>query len=159
MYGVHSKLRTCGYSQLASPSDLSIMSPNDRSGGRNVHIYDTNDPDTVLGGLQVTNGVTNANFHSMVEIIFFFSSDYFLRDEGGNPILRDDRPLQPNKYYIVTQGRSLCDHMIKLPQNLSFQVPSLSLMRLHCFVRFRRLPELVSKASGMLFVTEIGGVL
>lgn len=77
-----------------------------RSAGRNIHIYNANEPDTVLGGLYVNNGVTNANF--------FFTSDYFLRDEGGNTILRDDYPLQPNKYYIVTQGRFLRDHMIKL---------------------------------------------
>ena len=40
---------------------------SDRSAGRNVHIYDARDPDVVLGGLTLTNGVTNANFYSMVE--------------------------------------------------------------------------------------------
>jgi hypothetical protein len=110
------------------------MSSVNRSAGRNVHIYDTNDPDTVLGGLYVNNGVTNANFYSMVETIIFFSNDYFLRDEGSNTILRDDHPLQPNKYYIVTQGRFLHDYVIKLPLSLSFQVPSPSPMRLRCFV-------------------------
>jgi hypothetical protein len=70
------------------------MSSVNRSAGRNVHIYNANDPDTALGGLYVNIGVTNANFYSMVEIIFIFSSDYFLRDAGGNTILRDDNPLQ-----------------------------------------------------------------
>ncbi|KAL0639311.1 hypothetical protein Q9L58_001537 [Maublancomyces gigas] len=41
---------------------------SNRSLGRNVHIYNASDP-TELGGLVLTNGVTNANFHSMVEII------------------------------------------------------------------------------------------
>ncbi len=81
------------------------MSSINRSAGRNVHIYDASDPNTALGGLYVNNGVTNANFYSMVEIIFLFSSDYFLRDEGGNTTIRDDHPLRPDKYYIVTQGK------------------------------------------------------
>jgi hypothetical protein len=38
---------------------------------------------TVLGGLILTNGVTNANLNSMVEIIFVFERDYFLRDGGA----------------------------------------------------------------------------
>jgi hypothetical protein len=51
-----------------------------RSAGLDVHIYDANDSATVLGGLSLTNGVTNANFYLMVEIIFIFGSNYFLRD-------------------------------------------------------------------------------
>ncbi|KAF1813960.1 hypothetical protein P152DRAFT_465712 [Eremomyces bilateralis CBS 781.70] len=47
------------------------MPPRNRSLGRDVHIYDVNDRTTVLGGLILTNGVTNANFYSMVEIIVF----------------------------------------------------------------------------------------
>src|SRR5450432_3928157 len=103
------------------------MSSANRSAGRTVHIYDAKDPDTVLGGLYVNNGVTHTNFYSMVEIIFLFSSDYFLRDEDGNTIARDDHPLQPNKYYIVTQGKFLYYYIIKLLLSLSFQVPSPSL--------------------------------
>lgn len=41
------------------------MSAANRSAGREVHIYDANDPATVLGRLILTNGVTNANFYSM----------------------------------------------------------------------------------------------
>jgi hypothetical protein len=83
------------------------MPPGNRSGGRNVHIYDANDPNTVLGGLHVNTGVTNATFHSMVEIIFIFSNNYSLQDEAGNTIERDGHQLQPNKYFIITQGRYL----------------------------------------------------
>jgi hypothetical protein len=78
--------------------------PINRSGGRNVHIYDAKDPDTVLGGLILTNGVTNANFHSMIEIFCIFDSNYVLRDEGGTTIQRDDYSLHPGKYYLLTNG-------------------------------------------------------
>lgn len=78
-----------------------------RSLGRNVHIYDANDPAAELGGLILTNGVTNANFYSMVEIICIFDRDYdyLIRDEGGTTIERDDHLLQPGNYYILTNGK------------------------------------------------------
>ncbi|KAL0634241.1 hypothetical protein Q9L58_006859 [Maublancomyces gigas] len=75
-----------------------------RSLGRDVHIYDTNDPATVLGGLILSNGITNANFYSMVEIIFIFDSDYFLRDANGIIVQRDNHPFHPGNYYILTNG-------------------------------------------------------
>jgi len=81
------------------------MPPADRSAGRNVHIYDANDPDTALGGLILTNGVTNANFYSMVDIICIFDGQYFLRDEGGATIERDCRSLQPGKYLTWCTAR------------------------------------------------------
>lgn len=96
------------------------MPSDDRSVGRNVHIYDAGNPDIALGGLYVNNGVTNASFYYMLEIIFILSSDYYLMDESGNTILRDVHPLQPNKYYLVTQGRFVRDCMIKLLLTLSF---------------------------------------
>ena len=80
------------------------MPPPNRSAGRNVHIYDLNDPDNVLGGLVLTPGVTNANFYSMVEILVIFISTFFLRDDDGTKIERDNHPLQPKKYYIVSGG-------------------------------------------------------
>jgi hypothetical protein len=72
-----------------------------RSEGRNVYIYDAKDPATVLGGLVLTNGVTNANFYSMVEILFVFESTFLLHDEGGITVQRDGHPLQPGNYYIL----------------------------------------------------------
>jgi hypothetical protein len=80
------------------------MPPIDRSFGRNVHIYDANSPNTVLGGLVLTNGVTNGNFYLMVKILIIFTSAFLLRDEAGTEIKKDDRPLQLGKYYIVTTG-------------------------------------------------------
>jgi len=84
------------------------MGRTDRSKGRNVHIYDAKDPTTVLGGLLLTNGVTNANFYSMVEIFVLFTTDFELRDEGDTKLERNDDPLQPGGYYINTAGKFLC---------------------------------------------------
>lgn len=86
---------------------------SNRALGRDVHIYDANDPATVLGGLILTNGVTNANLYSMVEIIFIFERDYFLRDEGDAMVQRDNHPLQPGNYYIVTSGRFFRAYIVK----------------------------------------------
>ncbi|KAI5853023.1 hypothetical protein DFP73DRAFT_523070 [Morchella snyderi] len=63
--------------------------------GCDVHIYDVVDPATVLGGLILTNGVTSASFYLMVEIIFIFDTNYFLRDEGGTTDQIDNYPLRP----------------------------------------------------------------
>jgi hypothetical protein len=92
---------------MSSPTSCSTprwLPPINRSGGRNVHFYDDEDPTTVLGGLILTNGVTNANFYWMVNIIIIFTGTFFLRDEGGSKIEEDDNPFQPGNYYIVTAG-------------------------------------------------------
>ncbi|KAI9879850.1 MAG: hypothetical protein M1830_006873 [Pleopsidium flavum] len=73
-----------------------------RSAGRNVHLYKANDLTEVRGGLVLTNGITNSNFYSMVEILFIFTGTFFLQDERNAPIPRDSNPLQPGNYYIVT---------------------------------------------------------
>jgi hypothetical protein len=86
------------------------MPPANRSAGRNVHIYDINDPTTVLGGLILTNGVTNANFYFMVEIFVISTNPFFLQDEGGIKIEKDGHPLQPGNYYIVASGGFLYNY-------------------------------------------------
>jgi hypothetical protein len=94
------------------------MAPGDRSKWRDVHIYDANDrprairddsteSPKVIGGLILTNGVTNANFYSMVEIIVVFESDFELRDENDAKIERNDDPLQPGKYYIAAKSKTV----------------------------------------------------
>ena len=77
------------------------MPARDRSAGRNVHIYDLNNPTTEIGGLLLLPGITNANFYAMIEIIIMFSSSFFLQDEKETKIERNNHPLQPGKYYIV----------------------------------------------------------
>ena len=81
------------------------MPPRNRSIGRDVHIYDTKDRTTVLGGLILTNGVTNTNFYSMVEILVLFTRNFELQDEGGTKIERNNDPLLPGKYYINATGK------------------------------------------------------
>jgi hypothetical protein len=90
------------------------MAPRDRSRGRDVHIYDAKDPTTVLGGLILTNGVTNTNFYSMVEILVLFMSDFELRDEDDTKIEKNDDPLQPGRYYINAACKFLYNHVVVL---------------------------------------------
>lgn len=78
--------------------------PVNRSVGRDVHIYDTRDPDIILGGLILTRGVTNANLHAMIDIFCIFEVSYILQGEDRTVILRDDNALRPGRYFIVTEG-------------------------------------------------------
>jgi hypothetical protein len=95
------------YNPSDSPSRQTSTNPPtpiDRSTGRNVHIYHAEDPTVVLGGLLVTNGVTNAIFYAMIEILVTFTDHFFLRDEEGTQIEKNNSPLLPGKYYIVSIG-------------------------------------------------------
>ena len=69
----------------------------DHSLGRNVHIYSAHDTSTVIGGLVATDGMTNSNFYSMLEITYVLNKDYKLHYESGTIVKRDDNPLQPGK--------------------------------------------------------------
>ena len=72
--------------------------------GRNVRIYSAEDTNTVFGGLSLTDCITNANFYSMVAIVFIFDSDYTLCSESGTTVQRDNYPPQKGKYFINTAG-------------------------------------------------------
>ncbi|KAF1812074.1 hypothetical protein P152DRAFT_466867 [Eremomyces bilateralis CBS 781.70] len=76
----------------------------DRSVGRDVHIHDANNTNVALGGLVLTPGVTNANLYLMVEILVIFTNTFSLQYEGGTKVEKDDGPLQPGKYFIVSAG-------------------------------------------------------
>lgn len=81
----------------------------DRSAGRNTHISAANDPtQSLLGGLVLTNGVTNNVFHSMIEILLICQGPISLHDENNITVRRDDQPLQPGNYYIT--GESILLH-------------------------------------------------
>src|SRR5271170_3388283 len=87
------------------------MPPADRSAGRDVHIFDDNDRTTELGGLILQPGVTNTNFYAMIRIFVEFQCRTFsLRNEGGIEVKKNDQPLQPGNYYIVTSGKFLHHH-------------------------------------------------
>jgi hypothetical protein len=83
------------------------MAPRDRLRGRTVHIYDAKNPATIIGGLIVTNGVTNTSLYLMIEILVLFTSTFELYDENEAKIQRNDEPLQPGKYYIHAIGKFL----------------------------------------------------
>jgi hypothetical protein len=89
-----------------SPSSLlhedtqSHMPPTNRSAGRDVHIFDTRDRSTSIGGLVLTKGVTNANLYTMIEIFVLFNSEYVLRNESDVEIAKDASLLLPGNYYI-----------------------------------------------------------
>jgi hypothetical protein len=55
--------------------------PIDRSGGRNVHIYDAENPTVVLGSLILSNGITNANLYSMLDIFIVYKEPFSLEDK------------------------------------------------------------------------------
>lgn len=65
-----------------------------------MHIYDLDDPSTELGGLILIPGVTNQNFHSMIEIILLFEGPFSVQDENKVTVARDDNPLVPGKYFV-----------------------------------------------------------
>ncbi|KAE8445133.1 hypothetical protein EG329_013735 [Mollisiaceae sp. DMI_Dod_QoI] len=90
-----------------SPSSLLLhedtrttMPPHKRSAGRDVHIFDTRDRNTSIGGLILTAGVTNANLYTMIEIFVIFNGEYILRNESDITIEKDDSMLLPGNYYI-----------------------------------------------------------
>jgi hypothetical protein len=99
-------------SVTSDPLKYSIMPPINRSAGRNVHIYDSRDRTTALGGLILSTGVTNANFYAMIRIFVEFtprtrSSTFSLRNENRITIQEDNQPLQLGSYYIITTGKFL----------------------------------------------------
>jgi hypothetical protein len=90
----------------------STMPPIDRTAGRNVHIYDSRDRTTALGGLILNTGVTNANFYAMIRIFVeftppTFSRTFSLRNQSRAAIQENQQPLQRGNYYIITTGKFL----------------------------------------------------
>ena len=83
----------------SQPED-STMPGSNRSQGRDVHIFDSRDPNTTIGGLILTNGVTNTNLYAMIEIIIVFEGEFSLQNEGGIIIAKDNDQLRPGNYYI-----------------------------------------------------------
>ena len=81
--------------------------PPDRSAGRDVHLYDVRNPTITLGGLVVTNGITNKSLYFILDILLICHGPFVVQDEGGVPIEKDDHPLQPGKYYINGKSKLL----------------------------------------------------
>ena len=81
------------------------MPPPDRSSWRNAYIYASDNRSTVLGGLWVAEGVTNANLYSMVQVFCLFTDTFDLHDSCEQLVERDGQQLKPGDYYIVSAGR------------------------------------------------------
>jgi hypothetical protein len=89
------------------------MPPRDRSGGRDLHIFDARDRNTSIGGLILTAGITNANLYAMIEIFVIFKSEYSLQSESNVTIARDDNSLLlPGNYYIVSSCKSVFNSLL-----------------------------------------------
>ncbi|KAG0637274.1 hypothetical protein HOY80DRAFT_1084848 [Tuber brumale] len=93
----------------------------DRSTWHNIHIYASENRQTVLGGLWTAGGITNANLYSMVEIICLFSDTFDLRNESEQLVERDEQQLQPGNYYIVTNGSITVTDEVPLTRTASPQ--------------------------------------
>ena len=59
----------------------STMPPLNLSAGRSVHIYDFENPTVVLGGLILSNGVTNGNLYLMLDIFILYEESFSLENE------------------------------------------------------------------------------
>lgn len=79
----------------------------DCSDGRDILVFDIDNPDTVIEGPVLANGITNANLRSMIELFILFECEYYLRGEGGAAISKDTNSLQAWSYYFTTDGRLL----------------------------------------------------
>ncbi len=77
------------------------MPPAIRSPGRNVHLCKASNPDEVVGGLILNNGITNANLYKMAEIILRFETRWHLLNEHNTLLPNDSTPLQPGKYLVT----------------------------------------------------------
>ncbi|MCJ1363215.1 hypothetical protein MMC16_002322 [Acarospora aff. strigata] len=78
------------------------MPAANRSDGRDVHIFDARKPTDVLGGLILTPGVTNKNFYAMINLFVLINGTYHLRHNSDTIVPKDDAPLLPGEYFIVS---------------------------------------------------------
>ncbi|PUU75492.1 hypothetical protein B9Z19DRAFT_1102938 [Tuber borchii] len=93
--------------------------PINRTAYRNLFIYDSDNHDTVLGGLWVAEGVTNTNLYSMADILCIFTNAFDLQDDKQCLVERNEQPLRPGNYYIVTNGSISVTNEVPLLRTLS----------------------------------------
>src|SRR5690606_15023702 len=84
-----------------------------------VFFSDIRDRSTILGGLVLENGVTNANFYAMVEIVLILSASYTIQNEGSETIPRDTQPLLPGLYFVVSDSAIVVNDEIVLTRCMS----------------------------------------
>lgn len=86
---------------------------------RDVFIFDLKDPSTLLGGLVLTPGITNANFHSMIDIALVISGPYFLQNDDGETLPRDSEPLISGNHYVVADSTVDVNNEVFLTRTIS----------------------------------------
>lgn len=74
-----------------------------RSLFRDVIIWDLNNSEDhiPLGGLMLTDGITNTDFRQMLDILLITSDDCVVQNEGGEEVLRDTQLLLPGNYHVI----------------------------------------------------------
>ena len=83
------------------------MSGIDRRGWRNTYIYAAPNLSRVIAGLWAAPDCTHYDLFAMMEISLLFTAPFRIRDEHGQFLECDDKPLLIGKYYVVTPGRCL----------------------------------------------------
>ncbi|PKS12311.1 hypothetical protein jhhlp_001611 [Lomentospora prolificans] len=116
-----------------------------RALGRNVVFSDIRDPSIILGGLILTQGVTNKGFYRMVSIVLITESSWFIQTENGNRLTEDSPPLLRGHYLIV------CDDEIQV-NNEPFLYRTISLGTGTPVQSFR---DAVRQRDGWCIVTKI----
>jgi len=69
------------------------MPPSDCTAWCGTTIYASENRDKVLGGLRATEGITNANLYSMIEVFCFFTDTFTLHNNSGQLVARDEQKL------------------------------------------------------------------
>ncbi|KAG0642777.1 hypothetical protein HOY80DRAFT_1035529 [Tuber brumale] len=91
-----------------------------RSAWRDTFIYSSDDRNTVLGGLLASEGMSNRDLYSIVEIICIFTDTFHIQDDRGL-VENDAYALTPRDYYIVTDGSITVTNEIPLFHQISLQ--------------------------------------
>ncbi|PUU81425.1 hypothetical protein B9Z19DRAFT_1113409 [Tuber borchii] len=95
------------------------QAPVNRLAWRDTHIYASDSRDTVLGGLWAAEGITHTCLYSMVGILCIFTDTFVLQDDSQRLVERDEQPLQPGNYYIITNGSITITNKVPLLRTLS----------------------------------------
>lgn len=80
----------------------------DRSEGRIINIYNAKGHNEELGGLGNIQGITNKNFHDMLETLLVFHSPYTLTLASDDIFPKDGAELQPGKCYVDGKSKNSC---------------------------------------------------
>lgn len=148
-----------------SHSIIAQTMPNNRSGGRNVHIYNASTPGyPAIGGLCQKGMITKAMFFDMMAIIVATqpSSYTIFHRESASLLQKGPDLVQQGNYEIRSQGQSCNDAgaqdvLIHLKKQGSLSSPPKCWFYV-VLPRNRLKPHLVSTSSEQMFVDGIRSV-